>query len=241
LSRFVTLVWLALRELWISFRLVTLLGAFLLAALPLALVPYLAPQLGGLPLSRLAWYATALAAALAVAAGLAAATLSNELRRGTFAWLAVRAVPRTTLLLAWFLAFGVVLALGVTLSATVTGLSLGVAIASRGIGVFAAACVAVVAAGLAATAIGLLIGTLLRPAIAAAATIVVVSAALLGAAAASGPFAGVAVPTGGLAVLAGMERATRPLADALLASGTALTLAAGVLVVAAASLRRVDL
>jgi ABC-type transport system involved in multi-copper enzyme maturation permease subunit len=238
-SRFATLAWLALRELWISFRLLALIGAFLLAALPVALVPYVAPDLAGAPLARLAWFATALAAALALAAGIAAATLSAELRRGTFAWLAVRAVPRTTLLLAWFLAFGAVLAVGMALAAIVTGISLGVAIAAEGIGAFVAASLAVTAVGLAAMAIGLLVGTMLRPVPAALWTIVAVGGALL--AAAHGPLGWAPLPTASIAVLAGVGDAARPISDALSSSGTALAVAAAVLVLAAARLERADL
>ena len=237
--RFATLAWLALRELWISFRLLALIGAFLLSALPVALVPYVAPQLAGAPIARLAWMANLLAAALALAAGIGAATLSRELRRGTFAWLAVRAVPRTTLLLSWFLAFAAVLALGMALAAMVSGISLGVAIAAEGIGAFVAASVAVAAAGLAALAIGLLVGTALRPVAAAVGTIVAVGAALLGAP--YGPLGLAPLPTAGIAVLAGLGDAARPIADALSSSGTALGVAAVALVLAAARLERADL
>lgn len=239
MSRFATLAWLALRELWISYRLLALIGVFLLAALPVALVPYVAPQLAGAPIARLAWLANALAAALALAAGIGAATLSRELRRGTVAWLAVRAVPRTTLLLAWFLAFGGVLAVGMAVAAFVSGISLGVAIAAEGIGAFVAAVVAVAAAGLAALAIGLLVGTVLRPVAAAVGTIVAVGAALL--TAPHGPLGLAPLPTAGIAVLAGFGDAARPIADALSASGTALGVAAVALVLAAARLERVDL
>ncbi|HYM52491.1 MAG TPA: hypothetical protein VEW45_03280 [Candidatus Dormibacteraeota bacterium] len=239
MTRFATLAWLALRELWISFRLLALLGVFLLAVLPVALVPYVLPELAGTPLGRMAWYASALAVAVPLAAGISAATLSGELRRGTFAWLTLRAVPRTTLLLAWFLAFGGVVAVGMALSATVAGISLGAAIAAEGVGAFVAASVAVAAAGLAAVAVGLMFGTVLRPVAAALGTIAAVGAALY--AAAYGPLGWAPLPTAGIAILAGLGGAARPIADALSSSGTALLVAAAALVLAAARLRRADL
>jgi hypothetical protein len=237
-TRFATLAGLALRELWISFRLLALLAAFLLAVLPVALVPYVAPQLAATPFERLGWYAEALAIAVALSAAIAAFTLSGELRRGTFAWLAFR-VPRSGLLLAWFMAFAGLLALGLAVSASVAGISLGVAIGSEGAGLFAAASGGVAAAGMAALGLALLTATFLRPLVAAAVAGLLVGGALL--AGALGPLGWAPLPTAGLALLARTTIAARPYADALSSSGIALLVAAAALLLAAARLERTDL
>jgi ABC-type transport system involved in multi-copper enzyme maturation permease subunit len=237
--RFATLVGLALRELWLSYRLLAMLGGLVVAALPVALLPQLpTPTLAGATFDRPAWFAAALAAALALVAGIAAGTISGELRRGTLAWLAVRAVPRTTVLLAWFGAFALVLALGLAASAALAASSLGDTLDGSRPGAFMAVSGAIAAAGLAATASGLLIGTLLRPVAAVLVTLIIVGGALL---------AGLFIPSAwsppatGLAILAGFRDATRPIADALRSSGIALAVAAGLLLMAAARLERVDL
>jgi hypothetical protein len=240
-SRFATLVGLALRELWLSYRLLAILVLLLAASLPVALLPDLAELVvAGLILERSAWYALGLAAALALSAGIAAATLASERRNGRLGWLAVRAVPRTTLLLAWFVAFAVVLAIGLTASATLAALSLGEAFLAGRIGAFVVVCAGVVASGLAATACGLLVGTLLRPAVGALVTIVIAGAVLLATVFLAAP-AGSPMPVPGLALLASFGETTRPIGEALRSSGLALAISAAFLVVGAARLERVDL
>ncbi|HEX9635748.1 MAG TPA: hypothetical protein VGB34_09755 [Candidatus Limnocylindria bacterium] len=240
MRRFATLVGLALRELWLSYRLMTILAALVAAALPVALLPQLpALTLAGAPLERPACFAAGLAGALALVAGIAAGTLSGERGRGTLAWLAVRAVPRTTVLLAWFGAFALVLALGLAASVALAASSLDDAqVASRPTALIAVSG-AVGAAGLAATASGLLVGTLLRPIAAVLVTLVLVGGTLL--VAALGPPGWSPLPAAGLAVLAGFGDAARPIADAARASGTALAVAAGLLLLASARLERIDL
>jgi ABC-type transport system involved in multi-copper enzyme maturation permease subunit len=238
--RFATLVGLALRELWLSYRLLVGIAVLVAAALPVALLPELPTlTLGGAMLEGTAWFAAGLAAALALLAGIAAGTLSGERRRGTLAWLAARAVPRTTLLLAWFGAFSLVLAAGLVASATLAAASPGNALIADRPVAFWAVTGAVAAAGLAATAFGLLAGTLLRPVAAVVVTLLLVGGALL--TAALGPPGWSPLPAAGLAVLAGFGDAARPIADATRSSGTALALAAGLLLLAAARLQRVDL
>ena len=98
MSLFPAVTWLAVRELWISFRLVTIIALFLLAGAFVALLPGLGQR------QPASWYAIGLAVASAAAGGLTAAILSLERKRGTAAWLASRAVPRVTLLVGWFIA-----------------------------------------------------------------------------------------------------------------------------------------
>ena len=80
--RFGTVTGLALRELWISFRLLLAVGVLVAAALPSALLPHTTPALAASPLeSPLEWFAIGLALALGVIGGMAAAALSQERRR----------------------------------------------------------------------------------------------------------------------------------------------------------------
>ena len=240
MRRFATLVGLALRELWLSYRLLAILALLVVPALPVVLLPELPTlTLAGATLDRPAWFAAGLAGALALAAGIAAGTLAGERSRGTLAWLAVRGVPRTTVLLAWFWAFALVLALGLAASAALAVSSLGDAIVAGRPAAFTAVSGAVAAAGLAATASGLLVGTLLRPVPAVLVTLVLVGGSLLTAALV--PAAWSPLPPAGIAMLAGLDDAARPIAESLRSSGTALAVAAGLLLLAAARLERVDL
>jgi hypothetical protein len=239
LSRFVTLTGMALRELWISFRLLLVLGAFLLAGLPAALLPpVLSPDLAGAPPDPLAWLAVATAAALALAAAVAAATLATERRRGTAAWMAARAVSRSTIALSWFAAFALVIVVGLVPLAMVAWLVFGPFLLGEA-GALVAATAASACAGCAALAIGLLAGAVLPRWPAAAA------AALAGAILLVPPAFGQAgpwwLPSDGLRVLAELDTATRPVADSLRAAGAALGLAAVVLVGMVVTFERADL
>ena len=240
MRRFATLVGLALRELWLSYRLLVIIAVLVAAALPVAILPELpTAPLGGAALEGPAWFAAGLAGAFALLAGIAAGTLSGERRRGTLAWLAVRAVPRTTVLLAWFAAFSLVMALGLAFAAALAAASLGNALPADRPLAFWAVSAAVAAAGLAATAFGLMVGTMLRPVAAVIVTMLLVGAVLL--TAALGPPGWSPLPAASLAVLADFDDAARPIGDAVRSSGTALALAAGLLLLAAARLERVDL
>lgn len=231
---------LAMHELWISFRLLLVVAAILLASLPAALLPStLAPGLAGAPLDAFTWYAVALAGALLLAAVVAAATLARERRRGTAGWMVGRAVPRATVLLGWFAAFGIIVAAALLPSAIVGWLSLENALPPTGPAPFAAALAGALAAGLAAMALGLLAGSVLQPAAAALATLLVAGPPLLGAA--TGQWGWAAQPAGGLEVLAGLATARQPIADALLGSGTALAICAALLLAAMAAFERAEL
>ncbi|MBA3689267.1 MAG: hypothetical protein H0W81_10640, partial [Chloroflexi bacterium] len=109
-----TLTRMALHEMWISFRLIPLIGVPLVGGMLVSAVP---PELAGETAVGGAsfWYAVAAAVAICVASGLAALTMAHERRRGTAAWMAVRAVPRSSVLFSWFLAFAILLCLGLAL------------------------------------------------------------------------------------------------------------------------------
>jgi len=231
----------AMRELWISFRLLTLLCALAAAVLPVVLLPRTTTAiLADPPPGPLTWYAIANAGGLAVAAGVAAWSLASMRRTGTAAWLAVRAVPRASILLGWFIATGLIVAVGVAGAALLGWLSLGsgTEVFVTGAG-YATIAVATIAAGLVAVATGLLCGAGLGPRPATLLVVVVIAAA--GVATASGLLGSTPNPLGGLVLLATLEAEHRPVADGLVATGLALAASAGLLVAAAAVIDRVDL
>jgi hypothetical protein len=242
-SRLLTVTGLALRELWISFRLLAAVGVVIISALPAALV-------SGVPAGPLAsdWtplrlFAVGLAVALAVVAALAAIALAGERRRGTVGWLVSRSVPRSLVVLGWFSAFAVVLLLGLAPAGVLVWFTLGGATDSLG-GPLALAMplLAAWAAGAAAVAVGLLLGSRLPGPVAGLATLVLVGAALVPAAVGMVPvLAASPAPAAGLAVLGVLLEATRPIADSLRSAGLSLVIAAAVLVLGAAALGRADL
>lgn len=231
MNRFATLVGLALRELWITFRLLAILALLLLAGLAAAAAPAVidvTPQLA---------YAVALAAALVIVASVAAFSLAGERRIGSVAWLAVRAIPRTLLLHAWLTAFGTVALLGLLASAVVAWLALVEQPGGAPVG-FGPALLAVAAALLAALAVGLLAGSLLPPlpaALAAAivAALVAVPPLLVG--------TSLPLPGGGLALVAEAGGVATPISSALRSAGVAFGVAAVGIGLAAAALQRSDL
>ena len=163
--RFGTVTGLALRELWISFRLLLVVGVLVAAAVPSAMLPHTTPALAASPLeSPLEWFAIGLALALGVVGGMAGAALSRERRRGSAGWLVIRAVPRAVILLGWFAAFVLLLVAGLLPAATLVWLTVAAPASDVGDAwPFLAPLIGAWAAGAAAVAIGLLLGTLLTP------------------------------------------------------------------------------
>ena len=234
MTRFVTLVGLNLRELWMSFGLLLILAMLLGSALVLLLVSVSAPTV-----SASVAYATALAVASIVTAAVAAHSVATERRDGPAAWLAVRAVPRSTLLLARLAAFGAPLLAGLLASALVAWLTLAASptFARVPFG-FALAVVAAAAGALAAVSLGMLLGTLLHPWRAALATalvlLVMVGVTVLQ------PTA-LPLPSDGFTVLGSLPSIGRPVASALAAAGSALVSIAVLTTAAMAVLQRTDL
>ncbi len=240
MTRFVPVAGLALHQLWMTFRLLPVVGAIIGASLPAALLPEtMTPGLADAPLGPLGWYAIALAVALAFTAMVAALTIALERRRGTAGWLAVRAVPRGTILLSWFAAFALLVGAAMLPAGVVGWLSLASSLPPGSLLPFVAALASAAAAGLAAIALGLLAGTLLGPLAAASAALLVAGLALVGAATGQWSWAG--MPGGGLAVLGSLTTAQRPIADALLAGGTSIAVTSLLLIAAAASFERANL
>jgi ABC-type transport system involved in multi-copper enzyme maturation permease subunit len=231
-SLFPAVTWLAVRELWISFRLVTIIALFLLAGALVALLPGLGQR------HPASWYAIGLAVASAAAGGLTAAILSVERKRGTAAWLASRAVPRVTLLVGWFIAL---------LAAAVAGFVPGSALAWFAIMPaspaldpqrFAVGLLAAGSGSLVCVALGMLAGALLPPARATLLTLLVCAAAAAGSLAV--PDARSLTPASGYFLLAEVP-AGWPLGRALQAIGIGLATTALLLAAAGLALERADL
>jgi hypothetical protein len=229
----------ALRELWISFRLIPLVGVPVLGGMLVSAVP---PEFAGETAVGGAsfWYGVAAAVGICVASGLAALTMAFERRRGTAAWMAVRAVPRSTVLGSWFLAFALLVCIGLALGSVGAWLAaIGRAEAPPDALPFGAAVAATAGTALAAVAAGLLIGTTL-PTLPATLLAVAVTAPLV-IAAFLAPLSALPLPIGGLGLLTHLDSVARPVAGALQSAGAALTAAAVLLVLAGAGLERSDL
>ena len=239
MTRLPVLVGLALRELWITFRLIPMLVLPVLAGLVEAVVP---PELSGLSAVGGAgfWFATSLSVAVAVVASLGAWSLATERSAGTAAWVVVRAVPRSTVLVSWFVALAVILAVGIGLGGFAAWLTvLERAETTPDAIPFSVAVGASLATALAAAALGLLIGSILGRRSAALVSLLVVGAVL--GLAVAGPLAKAPLPTGGFGVLAGLDQAARPVSDAVRSAGAALAAAAVLLVLGALLMERRDL
>jgi ABC-type transport system involved in multi-copper enzyme maturation permease subunit len=239
MRRLLTLTRMALHELWISFRLIPLIGLPVVGGMLVSSVP---PEFAGETAVGGAgfWYAVVTGVTICVASGLAALTMAHERRRGTMAWMVVRAVPRASVLFSWFLGFGILLIVGFALGSVGAWLAaIGRAEAPPDAIPFSAAIAATAGTALAAVALGLLLGTIL-PTWPAALLAVAVSASLV-AAAFLAPLAALPIPLGGLGLLTHLDSAARPVAGALQAAGAALASAAVLLVLAGAGLERSDL
>jgi hypothetical protein len=242
--RFGTVTGLALRELWISFRLLLVVGVLIVAAVPSVMLPHTTPALAATPLeSPLEWFAIGLALALGVVGGMAASALSLERRRGSAGWLVIRAVPRRVVLLGWFAAFVLLLVVGLLPGAMLVWLTVAAPASDVGDAwPFLAPVIGACTAGAAAVAIGLLLGALLTPWPAALLTALVTAGLLLVAVLGVAPQLSAApAPGAGLAILGDLPNQARPVADALRASGSSLVVAAVALVLAIAALGRADL
>lgn len=239
MRRLRTLTRMALHELWISFRLIPLVGLPVVGGMLVSAVP---PEFAGETAVGGSgfWYAVAAGSAICAGASLAALTMARERRRGTVAWMAVRAVPRPSVLFSWFLGFALLLLLGLALGSVGAWLAaLGRAETTPDAMPFAAAVGATAATAMAAVAVGLLLGATL-PALPATLLALAVTAALVTLPFVA-PLSAIPLPLGGLALLAHLDVVARPVAGALQSAGAALTAASILLVLAAAGLERSDL
>ncbi len=223
---------LAVRELWMTFRLFLVLFAWVAAGAVVGLV-------GGAPSVTLGRLAIGLAVASVVSAVVAAWSLAAERRAGRTGWLVTRAVPRGTYLVGWYAAIAGVALVGLGLAAALGWLSLAGAPAAGIWPEFGAATLAVGCTTAAAIALGLLLGALLRPWLAAGLTLGACAAAGAGAWVAADQLDG--LPRGGHVLLARVAGTEPIVPDALQAAGIGLALAAFLLVLARVALERSEL
>lgn len=223
---------LALRELWISFRLLLVLVAFTGAGAAVALLPAPLPTTMG----RLA---LGLGMATLVASAVAAWSMADERRTGRAGWLISRSVPRRTFLTGWFAALAGVAGLAVTGAAALGWLAaVSVSVRLEPIG-YAGLAVGIGATTMAAIALGLLAGALLPGR--GAATLAMLACLLAGAAAWLLPIDATLVPGGAYAALAALLEPGSSLAPGLRAAGVGLGATAILLVAARAAVEGAEL
>ena len=224
-----TVTRLAVRELWVTFRLFVVLAAFVGAGAFVAVLP------AG-PTTTLSRLSAAFAVAAVVAGGTAAWSVALDRVAGRAGWLVTRSVARGTYLAGWFVALSAVAVAGI-----LAGGMLGwIALSSVSIGVrpgdYLAGLGAVTAASTTGIGLGLLVGLLLRASFAVAA-VVLIAAAVVVATVLVGPIP----PVSAFLVLPTVAGADPVLGAALRASGAALALTGGILVLARAALGRAEL
>lgn len=219
---------LALRELWISFRLLFLLAAYVGAGTTVALLP--APL--ATTLFRLA---AGVAVAAVAGAAVAAWSLSQERSLGRAAWLATHSIPRVTILIGWFVPVAAASLVGLVAAGTLGWLAMSASLEGPDPLAFTAVIGAVGAQLLTLLALGLVLGAFLAPWPAVFAT--VLSCGLL----VVTPWAAaprVALPFEALAKLLEL---VHPIAVAVQGAGASLAASALLLLAARVALERVDL
>jgi ABC-type transport system involved in multi-copper enzyme maturation permease subunit len=220
---------LAVRELWISFRLLALLAAYVGVGAIIALLPASA---AAITLTRLS---VGLGAAIVVGCVIAADALSTERALGRAGWLVTRSISRATLLLGWFVAVASVTLLGLGAAGILGWLAISSPVPPAEAAAFAAVLAGVAAMSLAALAVGFLLGSMLRRSLAIVAALVV-GCLLIGAAFTVAPSS--VVPLATLADLAMLER---PIGDGIRGAGVFLAVAGAAMVAARVAIGRVDL
>jgi ABC-type transport system involved in multi-copper enzyme maturation permease subunit len=223
---------LALRELWISFRVFGVLAGFVGVGALVALLPAPMPA----TLLRLA---LGLGVATCLAAAVAAWSMAEERRAGRAAWLVTRSLPRGTLLAGWFVALATIGLLALLVAGLLGWLAVSSVALRLAPGAYAALIGGVGASLLAAIAGGLLAGAVLRPAPAALlAGGVVAGFIALGWLPAS---SGALLPGGAFAALAALVEPGTMIGPGLRAAGIGLALTAALLVLARLVLDRAEL
>ena len=218
----------ALRELWITFRLLILLAVYVAAGAAVALLPA--------PLSTtLVRLAIGVAAAMVAGAAIAGWSLSRERTLGRAAWLATRSIPRRTILVGWFAALTSVSIMGIVAVGVLGWLAASAPGSSLDPFAFGLTFAAIACGAIGLLALGLLVGTLLRPLAAA----IVAAAAGVG----LGALVWVAVPRVAIPVeaLAQLTQLASPISVAIQGAGAGLAAAAILLLLARVVIERIDL
>jgi hypothetical protein len=160
---------LALRELWITSRLLVIVAAFVMTGAVTALTP------SG-PTVVLERLAIGLGLATLVASALTAVAFGEERTRGAVGWLVTRSVARAAVLAGWFVAIGVLAVGGVAIAALLGWLTASSVTLQLDPAAFAVGAVAVGATALVAVALGLTVGAVVNGPLAGALAAVVTAA-----------------------------------------------------------------
>ncbi|HEX7172378.1 MAG TPA: hypothetical protein VF365_07220 [Candidatus Limnocylindria bacterium] len=223
---------LAVRELWITFRLMLLLVAFVGTGAAVALLPAALP----VTMQRLA---IGLGAATSLVAVIAAWSLADERLQGRAGWLVARSVPRGMLLGGWFVALWSVALSGLVAAAVLGWLAASGVSLRLDPGAFAVLIGGTASTVAAAVALGLLVGCVFRPAHAALVAILGCGATMV--AAWLLPQAGGLVPGSAFLELASLTDGSVPVADAWRSAGAAFIAAGLLLALGRLALSRAEL
>lgn len=223
---------LAVRELWITFRLVVLLVSFVAVAAAVALLP--AP----LPVT-MQRFAAGLGAATLLVAATAAWSIADERAHGRAGWLVTRSVSRGTLLGGWFVAVSAIALAGLGSAAVLGWLAASSVSLRLEPMAYAGILVGIAATVLAAVAVGLLCGSIFASR--AAAVVSVAVSVVMGAAAWLLPVNGGLVPGAAFLLLAELTEGPGSPADAWRSAGASLLAAAILLGMARLALSRAEL
>ena len=219
---------LALRELWISFRLLLLLAGYVAVGALVALLPA--------PATDTLWrLSVGLAAAIVLGAVIAGGALSTERVLGRAGWLVTRSISRSTLLVGWFLALGGASLLGLVAAGLLGWLAVSSPRPPVEPVVFAVVIAGNAALSLAGIAVGLLLGSLLRPLHAMIGALALGVAAVAAIQVLAPDFA---LPVATLRELLSVER---PVAVGISGAGACLVATAVTLILGRVALGRVDL
>lgn len=219
---------LAVRELWITFRMLLLLAVYVGVGAAVALLP--APP--GVTLERLA---IGLAAAMVVGTAVAAEAIATERVLGRAGWLVTRSIARGTLLAGWFLALAALTLVGVAAAGTLGWLAIAAPLRPTEPIAYVAVIAGAAAQALVGVGAGLVIGSILRPLPAAAVAVLVSGIGVAG--------SQILLPEASLPlrVLADLADAERPLTAGVRATGIGLGVAAATTVLARLALSRAEL
>lgn len=219
---------LAVRELWMSFRLLVLLAAYLGAGALVAAVPA-SPSI---VLQRLA---LALAVAAVAGSSIAAWSLSHERWLGRLGWLVARSIQRRTILMGWFASLALVTVAGIAGAGLLGWAAFRGPSGQTSPAVFGLAIVASAVGAIALQALGIAVGSVLRPRLASVVAGALSAIVIIG--------GWVALPALELPVeaVADLLQLERPISVALQGAGASLSLAVVLLLAAAYALGRVDL
>ena len=223
---------LAVRELWITFRLVFLLVAFVGVGTAVALLPAPLP-------TTMQRFAAGLGAAAMLVVAVAAWSIADERRHGRAGWLVTRSVSRGTFLGGWFVAVSSVALAGLAAAAVLGWLAASSVSLRLDPGAYAALIGATAATFVAGVALGLLAGTILGPR--SATLLAVLVGALLVAGASLLPETDGLVPGAALLELAALTEGPASVATAWQSAGAALVAAGVLLGIARLALNRAEL